>query len=262
MLVVTIGSIDPHNAKFASGSAPNTPGKAAIALQNAICSASSTAAFKNTLVVPLDNRLVVLPGVRNAEIVFHPAPKDQTTIVELALEGDSLAIGTNSREKTGPPTTLERTTVFGAVIVKELSLASEVIFNDRVSAERHQAGCVRFSFVPNGSRTPRRYRCQPDLALAKRAQELHKDSVGELPATDRLLILARIRPSFTSTQFGQPGYAQLRLSCAQEIRTGAEDGSEMGVFCYLKQPQREANLCASLEEYLRFGLESGIFYAD
>ena len=29
--------------------------------------------------------------------------------------------------------------------------------------ERTQAGCVRFSFVPLGSRTPRRYRCQPDL---------------------------------------------------------------------------------------------------
>jgi hypothetical protein len=36
----------------------------------------------------------------------------------------------------------------------------------------------------------------------------------------------------------------------------------MGVFSYLKQPQREANLRTSLEEYLRFGLEAGIFFAS
>jgi hypothetical protein len=260
-LHVTIGSQGPHDAELAS--VPNTLAKAATALQKAICAAGSTAAFKGALVAPLDDRLVVLPGVSSAEIAFHTAPKDKTTLLELALDGDSLAIAAaDSRERTGPPTTLEHTTVFGAVNVKELTLASETIFDGRVWAERHQAGCVRFSFVPDGSRTPRRYRCQPDLALAKRAQELHKDSVAALPATDRLLILARTRPSFTSTQYGQPGYAQLSLSYAEEIRTGAEDGSEMGVFSYLKQPQREANLRTSLEEYLRFGLEAGIFYAS
>jgi hypothetical protein len=34
----------------------------------------------------------------------------------------------------------------------------------------------------------------------------------------------------------------------------------MGVFNHLQQPQREANLRAALEEYLRFGLEAGLFY--
>jgi hypothetical protein len=63
-------------------------------------------------------------------------------------------------------------------------------------------------------------------------------------------------------QYGHPAYAQLSLNCAEEIRTGAEDSSEMGVFSHLKQPQREANLRASLNEYLRFGLEAGIFYVS
>jgi hypothetical protein len=45
-----------------------------------------------------------------------------------------------------------------------------------------------------------------------------------------------------------------------EIATGAEDGSEMGAYCHLKQPQREANLRLRLEEYLPFGLEAGIIY--
>jgi Phage tail protein (Tail_P2_I) len=76
----------------------------------------------------------------------------------------------------------------------------------------------------------------------------------------KLLIMERLQPSFTSTQYGNPSYAQLNQNCALEIRTGAEDGAEMGAFNFLKQPQREANLQASLEEYLRFGLEASIFY--
>jgi hypothetical protein len=36
----------------------------------------------------------------------------------------------------------------------------------------------------------------------------------------------------------------------------------MGAFHDLYQPQRKANLNASLSEYLRFGLEAGIFFAS
>ncbi len=83
---------------------------------------------------------------------------------------------------------------------------------------------------------------------------------GLVNVQDKLLVLSRIQPRFTSSKYGDPAYAQLSQNCAVEIRTGAEDGSEMGVFSYLKQPQRQANLDASLKEYLRFGLEVGIFY--
>jgi hypothetical protein len=55
---------------------------------------------------------------------------------------------------------------------------------------------------------------------------------------------------------------QLATACAAELRTGAEDGSEMGVFSHLRQPQREANVRVSLNEYLRFGLEAGIFFVN
>ena len=74
----------------------------------------------------------------------------------------------------------------------------------------------------------------------------------------RAAIQARLTPQFTSTDFGQPGYAQLSLRCAIEITTGADDGSEMGAFSFLQQPQRRANLLAALDEYLRFGLEAGM----
>jgi hypothetical protein len=73
-------------------------------------------------------------------------------------------------------------------------------------------------------------------------------------------IRSSLRPVFTTSRFGQPAYVQLHASCPVEIRTGAENGSEMGIFQSLGQAQCEANVRARMEEYLRFGLESGIFY--
>jgi hypothetical protein len=158
----------------------------------------------------------------------------------------------------GPVTVLERVTVFGEVQVKLLELASEVIFVHPVRADRRQEGCVRFSYVPEGSQTPRRYCCQPDLAIARREKEL---DLTTLPAAELQEIITRLRPQFTSTRYGQPAFSQLGASCADELKTGAEDGAEMGAFCKLQQPQRLANLQIALDEYLRFGLEAGIFFA-
>jgi hypothetical protein len=45
-----------------------------------------------------------------------------------------------------------------------------------------------------------------------------------------------------------------------EIRNGAEDEAEIGAFHTLYQLQRDTNLRVRLKEYLRFGLEVGIFY--
>ena len=53
---------------------------------------------------------------------------------------------------------------------------------------------------------------------------------------------------------------QLRRQTPVELTEGAEDGAEMGAFRYLKQSIRVANLAASLREYLRLGLEAGVFF--
>lgn len=191
-------------------------------------------------------------------------PKEMTrlTLRDSILDGSGevaiACIGTDN--EAGPSTVLERTTVLGAVFVKEIILANEVIFTRRAIAERTQTGCVRFSYVPEDSRTPRRFRCQPDLALSKRAKELNLTSAADLPANERTLILARLQPGFTSAHYGHPAYGQLSYNCPEEIKTGAEDGSEMGVFHHLRQPQREANLRIRLEEYLPFGLKPGFIY--
>jgi hypothetical protein len=258
-LNITLGEIGPQLISL-------TPPLASLAqvrdqLHTAIRAAHSNAVFQNAIVGSIGDRLVVLPGAEGMPVLFSATANDATTLLDLGLHADQPALAADHfGERPGPATHLERVTVFGAVHVRELMLVSESIFTGRVRAQRRQTGCTRFSSLPEGSQVPRRYRCQPDLALAAFAHELGRASVDDLTNDERAAVLARLTPTFTSVRYGEPAYAQLSQTCAEEIRTGAEDGSEMGVFSHLKQPQRVANLRASLEEYLRFGLEAGIFF--
>lgn len=168
------------------------------------------------------------------------------SILDAAAAPDGLAITGTRKRDPGPRATLERSTVLGAAQLQELPMASEVIFTAPVTVEQRQTGGVRFCYMPGNSLTPPRYRCQPDMALAG--------------AEDKQQVRRRLAPVFTSTRYGEPGYAQLSLGCAAEISAGAEDGSEMGVFHLLHQPQRVASLRAALDEYLPAGLEAGLFY--
>jgi hypothetical protein len=149
----------------------------------------------------------------------------------------------------GAAARIQASTIFGSTDVRSLS-ADNSIFMGLISGTRLQVGCVRFSFVRTdpSTQTPRRYRCQPDLALN-----------GIVDPAAQNSIRTRIVPVFSSTAYGQPGYGQLAASCANEVRTGAEDGSEMGVFMFLQQPQRQANLAVAFDEYLRLELEAGVY---
>jgi hypothetical protein len=158
---------------------------------------------------------------------------------------------------------IERSTVFGAGEVGSLE-ASNCIFTGAVRAVRRQVGCVRFSYLPLASLAPRRYRCQPDLEIATQIDRREKKINAPLGPAERDAIrdevTAWMAPTFTSTSYGLPGFAQLRLSAPAQIRTGTDDEAEMGAFHNLYQPQRETNLRVRLEEYLRCNLEAGIFY--
>ncbi|MEA2888296.1 MAG: hypothetical protein QOD11_2656 [Bradyrhizobium sp.] len=159
---------------------------------------------------------------------------------------------------------LLRSSFFGRVSGLSLS-ASDCIFASAVEARRRQTGCVRFCYVPPGSRAPRRYRCQPDLETATRSDALRRAVAPNAPAAVQLAAIAAevdalIRPLFVSRRYGDPGFGQLELRCATQIRTGADSGAEMGAFEFLKQPQREANLRDALAEYLRVGLEATLVY--
>jgi hypothetical protein len=197
-------------------------------------------------------------GARNASLrielvrsisgpIVLPESAPELRVADSVVDADAADAAVDAA---GAAVAVERSTVLGATRVRTLE-AGNAIFTDAVVASRRQVGCVRFSFVPDlaETRTPRRFRCQPDLALK-----------GVQGAVRQAAVRARVTPTFTSLEYGQPGYAQLGRACAAEVRTGAEDGSEMGVFSFLRQPQREANLSSALDEYLRFGLEAGVFY--
>jgi hypothetical protein len=218
-----------------------------------------TAAIGNATAQPAGPRLVVeLPGVEVAidRCIIGPiraVDGARVCITDSIVDAGSESAGAYSGlggDDAGAPLTVEDTTIIGTVHTSVMELASNTIFFaapdpaappvPAVRASRLQEGCVRFSYVPPGARLPRLYNCQPAS-----------------PA-----IAARVRPSFTSLRFGDPGYAQLAVDCPVEIRGGADDGAEMGAFHDLFQPQRESNLRTGLDEYLRFGLETGIFFAS
>jgi hypothetical protein len=148
--------------------------------------------------------------------------------------------------------TIERSTVIGRIITHAIDLAEDSIFTSQVTVARRQIGCMRFCYVPTGSRTPQRYNCQPDQVekpLAGKDQEF---------AAEQL----RVQPQFNSLRYGTPTYCQLANACAGEIKRGASDQSEMGAFHDLYQPQRESNLRARLDEYTPAGMTAGILFAS
>lgn len=178
-------------------------------------------------------------------------------------------------ESSGGPLHIEDSTIIGRVRTLAMELASNTIFLAHgavpVDVTRQQEGCMRFSYVPHGSRTPRRYHCQPTEEDGKKQKAKH------------------LEPQFTSLRYGHAGYCQLLQRSAvrtsqgaddeaqaqpgladkveveqakneARIRQGADDEAEMGAFHDLFQPQRETNLRMRLAEYLRFTMEPGIVY--
>jgi len=191
-----------------------------------------------------------------------------------ATAADHVAFADGDDTSAGGILSVVNSTVIGRVHTARLDLASNAIFLARpgtgstwthpVISDQNQQGCVRFSVLPLNSIVPRRYRCQPDLAVtaALTVADVPKGSLSNAKRQAiTLATQARLRPAFTTLRYGQPGYCQLGSYCAKEIRTGAEDESEMGVFHDGFAPQRETNLKIRLQEYLRFGLEAGIFYS-
>jgi len=156
-----------------------------------------------------------------------------------------------SEPRPGGALTLEGCTTVGKIYASLLTLVSDSILWARLSADdlaaspplwraplwsaRKQEGCVRFSFLPAGSITPRRFHC-----------------VEQAPGSPQ--------PLFYSLRYGDPAYAKLAPSTDDAIRRGADDGGEMGCFHFLLAPLRETDLRVRMQEYLPVGLEFGIFY--
>jgi hypothetical protein len=180
---------------------------------------------------------------------LHTHADAELAINDTIVDGgaaDAVALQGITAGQPGAGLTVRDSTVVGQVHTQVLTLASNTLFVAALAssgtvpapvwAERKQEGCVRYSFVPQGSLVPRRFHCLPS---------------AEHPGA---------QPQFTSLRYGDPGYAQLRPASGAAVLQGADDEGEIGVMHALYQPQREANLRIRLDEYLRFGLHAGIFY--
>jgi hypothetical protein len=187
------------------------------------------------------------------EVQTEPAPIEISDSILDATSEDRMALGAQNLPAAFARLSIWRSTIFGQVLVHALEMAENCIFTSLVKVVRRQVGCVRYCYVPAGSRTPRRHRCQPDQVI--QALGSAADDEAKMQARQRVL------PLFTSTRYGDAAYAQLSDLCAEEITRGADDESEMGVFHDLFQPQRAANLRARLDEFTPAGMETGIFYA-
>ncbi len=215
--------------------------------------------------VQLEIENCIVGGIRAVEGV---EVKIHNSVVD-ANDSSVIAYASPDDISAGGSLNITNTTVIGKVHTRVMELASNCIFSSDtwpspLMAERKQMGCVRFCYVPLNARLPRRYRCQPELAINQAIQKEETEFESVLTSGQKADISRRlsnrIRPVFMDDRYAQPAYMQLALSCAREILTGADDEAEMGVFHDLFQPQRETNLRIRLREYLRFGLEAGIFY--
>ncbi len=147
----------------------------------------------------------------------------------------------------GGPLAIEACTVIGKLHARSFPLVSNSIllaelatadtWTAPVIAERRQQGCVRFSYVPADARVPRRFRC--------------------VPSQDTTLTPVL---GFVSLRYGNAAYALLAQATSAEIREGADDEDEMGAYHHVHRRQRETNLALRLNEYLRVGLEAGVFH--
>jgi hypothetical protein len=209
-----------------------SPGAASLVVEHAFAKVTLERCITGPLMV-----------VGDAVVVLADCMVDAGAPENVAYAGDETGIP-------GGDLTVTECTVIGKLHAKLLPLAQNCIFFARLGeapgetwrapliAQRRQEGCVRFCYVPPGSVAPRPYRCVPD--------DVHPD----------------VLPHFTSLRYGDPGYGQLRQATDQSIRQGASDEGEIGVMHALYQPQRETNLLIRLDEYLRFGLHAGVFYAS
>jgi hypothetical protein len=159
----------------------------------------------------------------------------------------SVAYAADDLASEGADLHIEDSTVVGKIHVRTLELASNTIFMARrakhdpwakaIWCGRKQSGCVRFCFVPVDSITPRKYRCLPaDLARE-----------------------AAFRPQFVTLQYGDPSYALLSGDVPMAVWTGADNGSQMGVYKFLEETEAVRNVQLRMPEFLPYNLDAGVF---
>jgi len=197
--------------------------------------------------------------IQEDEVSIDPIPIGISDSIIDATDIARRAVSAPAAARAHAVLSIQRCTVFGIVDIHAMQLGENSIFMSCVNVARRQLGCMRFCYVPKGCRTPKRYHCQPDGVIST-VTEVTSD-----PQKRRLEIASeqlRVAPQFTAIRYGTEAYAQLGEYCAAEIKRGADDESEMGVYHDLYQPQRQANLEERLTEYTPAAMDVGIIFAN
>lgn len=132
----------------------------------------------------------------------------------------------------GHHASVDRSTVVGALRVRSLD-ASESIFEGAMVIDDRFRGCVRYCRVPPGALLPRRHRC--------------------IEGT-RVDLLSRRRTD--------AAYARISERAPSELRTGAADGGELGVFHDAGWGPLIDAVRTRLAEYTPAGLRTGLIRRD
>ncbi len=165
----------------------------------------------------------------------------------VAYAGSDLATVTASPPSAGPDLHVQDSTIVGKIRARTITLASDSIFYARLAsndtwtapvwASRRQTGCVRFCSLPASSITPRQYECIPPDQASEQA----------------------LMPQFVTVRYGSPAYLLLSGECPMAVWTGADNGSQLGVYLQIQETEAVRNVQIRAPEYLPARLESGIF---
>jgi hypothetical protein len=127
----------------------------------------------------------------------------------------------------GPELTIDGVTIFGRTRV-ESATGQGGIFIHSLEAHDNQKGCIKFSYFSGaGDRLPPHHAC---------------------------VFAASARLRFTSEYFGQPGYAQLKLSCDRRILENGPGYDQMGAFGYLSNTHKWKNIHIRYREFMPVGV--------
>jgi len=144
-------------------------------------------------------------------------------------------------------------TVFGTAAFRSLE-ATNTLFTEVLRTTRRQAGCIRYSHVPPGSKTPKRFRCAPDVTINARAEK----KGAPLTASERAAEVLSARPVFLDETPDAPGFAMLHPLCADAIAIGGEGETEIGVFTLAATRLRLRNMTRLFDIYLPFGKRAAL----
>ncbi|WP_082411761.1 hypothetical protein [Methylogaea oryzae] len=145
--------------------------------------------------VRIEHSILGSVQINQDEVRSDPLPLEISDSILDATAPDKEAIGAPGYAVAHAVLNIKRSTVFGMVDVHAIGLAENCVFNDCVNVARRQLGCMRFCYVPPRCRTPRRYHCQPDLAVQAAQEDLAAGPARDAPSPASCCACGRNSPA-------------------------------------------------------------------